>query len=466
MVIGLAITSVVLPLSVIGLWRLYRDVVERTPPEVDSSNMIEAIGTMPVQLNLNISDSLSGIAKVSIGLEQGDRTWPLEESDLRNEAEKKRFISYDLDINPQSLGLTEGYAYLVIHASDRAISHTNIMNKRYRLIVDYTKPYLYTHVLEKEIYPGNASIVLFSVKDTNLISTRVRVGTTFYSSYEARFLGRNFLDLPTWRFALIAPQVGAEFTEKFTLVATDIAGNSSEVTMPITVTKDKSKRATALTWRGVGEQLLESANKFSDESRLGSFLAGDNAVKNTKLAEMMTAAKAHKEEMLSQIALNNTQTPSGSSVFSAPFVLKIAGKPVYGYADTATYLFEDSSITTIKEREVLIQLQNRVPVVAAQAGKIILAQNMTPFGQFVAIDHGYGLVSVYGHLSEIKVSRDDYVDQGMTIGASGTSGIVPYESMSFQLFLCGQPIDPSSWQKEGWMKSLMDEAKVATLIRQ
>jgi len=62
------------------------------------------------------------------------------------------------------------------------------------------------------------------------------------------------------------------------------------------------------------------------------------------------------------------------------------------------------------------------PVSAVNSGTVILAQPLYFEGNCVVIDHGQGLLSLYLHLSELKVKAGDHVDRGTEIGLSGASG--------------------------------------------
>ena len=62
------------------------------------------------------------------------------------------------------------------------------------------------------------------------------------------------------------------------------------------------------------------------------------------------------------------------------------------------------------------------PVSAVNSGTVILAQPLYFEGNCVVIDHGQGLLSLYLHLSELKVKTGDHVERGTEIGLSGASG--------------------------------------------
>lgn len=62
------------------------------------------------------------------------------------------------------------------------------------------------------------------------------------------------------------------------------------------------------------------------------------------------------------------------------------------------------------------------PVAAVANGRVVAARDFFFEGRFVAIDHGYGLMTLYLHLSRIDVQEGDVVMAGQRLGLSGASG--------------------------------------------
>jgi murein DD-endopeptidase MepM/ murein hydrolase activator NlpD len=62
------------------------------------------------------------------------------------------------------------------------------------------------------------------------------------------------------------------------------------------------------------------------------------------------------------------------------------------------------------------------PVSAVNRGTVLLAQPLYFEGNCVVLDHGQGLLTLYLHLSEIKVKAGDQVERGQLIGLSGATG--------------------------------------------
>jgi hypothetical protein len=65
---------------------------------------------------------------------------------------------------------------------------------------------------------------------------------------------------------------------------------------------------------------------------------------------------------------------------------------------------------------------DHAPILAAAAGRVVFAKEMFFEGNAVFIDHGDGLVSMYFHLSDIKVHRGELVRRGQTLGREGSTG--------------------------------------------
>ena len=64
------------------------------------------------------------------------------------------------------------------------------------------------------------------------------------------------------------------------------------------------------------------------------------------------------------------------------------------------------------------------PVHAAQSGRVALAQELFFSGNTVVVDHGLGIYTFYGHLSEIDVKVGDALQSGQVLGKVGATGRV------------------------------------------
>ena len=67
------------------------------------------------------------------------------------------------------------------------------------------------------------------------------------------------------------------------------------------------------------------------------------------------------------------------------------------------------------------------------------------YGNTVVIDHGYGLLSLYGHLSSFAVKAGDAVKRGQTVGHSGASGLAGGDHLHYSMVLQSVQVDPKEW---------------------
>jgi murein DD-endopeptidase MepM/ murein hydrolase activator NlpD len=81
---------------------------------------------------------------------------------------------------------------------------------------------------------------------------------------------------------------------------------------------------------------------------------------------------------------------------------------------------------------------------ATNRGKVILARGLYYEGNCVMLDHGNGFVTLYMHLSEIKVQEGDTVSRGQVLGLSGGTGRVTGPHLHFAARWQGIYVDPST----------------------
>jgi biotin carboxyl carrier protein len=84
------------------------------------------------------------------------------------------------------------------------------------------------------------------------------------------------------------------------------------------------------------------------------------------------------------------------------------------------------------------------PVSAMNDGTVLLARPLYFEGNFVVIDHGQGLLTLYLHLSEFKVKEGDRVKRGQVIGSSGGTGRATGPHLHVAVRWQGTYLDPAS----------------------
>lgn len=105
---------------------------------------------------------------------------------------------------------------------------------------------------------------------------------------------------------------------------------------------------------------------------------------------------------------------------------------------------ETSGIGSTDHMGIDIGAPEGTPVGAAGAGTVTQAGWYGGYGNAVIIDHGNGLESLYGHLSEVLVNVGDLVTKLQTIGLVGSTGNSTGPHLHFGLMQDGAWIDPSA----------------------
>lgn len=85
------------------------------------------------------------------------------------------------------------------------------------------------------------------------------------------------------------------------------------------------------------------------------------------------------------------------------------------------------------------------PVFAVLPGRVEAAGWGYGYGYFVRLRHEDNVVTLYAHLSEVKVERGDWVDQGQEIALSGSTGRSTGPHLHFEVHVNGRPCDPEAW---------------------
>jgi murein DD-endopeptidase MepM/ murein hydrolase activator NlpD len=89
------------------------------------------------------------------------------------------------------------------------------------------------------------------------------------------------------------------------------------------------------------------------------------------------------------------------------------------------------------------------PVRATANGKVASSGWMGGYGRMVEIDHGNGLSTRYGHLSEIHVKVGDVVKIGQVIGAVGSTGRSTGPHLHYETRIDGDAVDPQKFLRAG-----------------
>lgn len=133
--------------------------------------------------------------------------------------------------------------------------------------------------------------------------------------------------------------------------------------------------------------------------------------------------------------------------------LRNQGATKAGFADDRTYKYRSEVVSQQVHLGIDIAGVNNTEILAANHGKVIFVGEIGIYGHVVIIDHGYGLHTLYGHLSRADVSEGDYVRKGDLIAVSGDSGLVFGDHLHFEVRVNGVPVNPIEWFDDVWVKN-------------
>lgn len=85
------------------------------------------------------------------------------------------------------------------------------------------------------------------------------------------------------------------------------------------------------------------------------------------------------------------------------------------------------------------------PILAAYNGTVVAADYTSAMGNYIMIDHGDSLYTVYMHASALYVSKGQEVSKGQTIAAVGSTGRSTGNHLHFSVRLNGNYVDPMSY---------------------
>jgi murein DD-endopeptidase MepM/ murein hydrolase activator NlpD len=85
------------------------------------------------------------------------------------------------------------------------------------------------------------------------------------------------------------------------------------------------------------------------------------------------------------------------------------------------------------------------PIVAGAKGKVTFVGWQHGYGRLVVIDHGGGLTTRYGHLSEFDVEQGQEVGRGEFIGRVGSTGRSTGPHLHYEVRINDEPVDPMQY---------------------
>lgn len=167
-----------------------------------------------------------------------------------------------------------------------------------------------------------------------------------------------------------------------------------------------------------------------------------------KYKEILDAADREEESLRREIQSLTSQSSSNSGTSAAVY----SGGALSWPAPSTTYVTSPYGwrFHPIQKRNKLhtgidIGAGYGASVIAAEGGTVLRAGWNGGYGQYIVIDHGNGLSTLYAHNSTLLVSAGQVVTRGQKIALVGSTGNSTGPHLHFEVLLYGQTQDPMSY---------------------
>ncbi|MDE6759563.1 MAG: peptidoglycan DD-metalloendopeptidase family protein [Lachnospiraceae bacterium] len=177
--------------------------------------------------------------------------------------------------------------------------------------------------------------------------------------------------------------------------------------------------------------------------------------KNAQIAQYKTSIAGQEEEVAKYTkaqaeaeAIIAAAEQSASSSTTSTYTGGIFTWPVPGYNQITSYFGGRNAPVagaSSNHKGIDIACDTGASVVAASSGTVIVATYNYAEGNYVCIDHGGGVVTVYMHNSSLAVSVGETVVAGQTIAYAGSTGVSTGPHCHFGVRVDGTYVDPLAY---------------------
>ena len=339
-------------------------------------------------------------------------------------------VELPLSIDSAALGLREGAATLEIWGRDdywRPLRQRDRVVASIPLTVDLTPPRIEIVASTQYLAPGGVGVVVFRVSDS--ARSDVSVGSVSFPSFGAG--GQD-------RVALVALPYNYAPGTPIKVSAQDDAGNvasrgvAAEI-LPRRFRNDRIEIRDAFLQLKVPELLPQ---RLPSQPLIDGFL-----VINRDL-------RRQAEEAKRGFAAKTADKPLWEGAFVQPRKTKVFSN----FAETRTYIYGGREIDTQVHFGFDLASTKHAPVPAANKGTVAFVGPLTIYGNTVVVDHGWGLMTLYAHLSTIVVKVGDAVEKGQELGRSGDTGLAVGDHLHYEVLVNGISVTPVEFWDAKWIR--------------
>jgi murein DD-endopeptidase MepM/ murein hydrolase activator NlpD len=342
-----------------------------------------------------------------------------------------------VDVGRSSLpDLREGEAVVRVVA-ERAptwLRRPDPVVKELRLPVRLVPPAVSLLSTQNYVMQGGAGVVVYRVGKT-AVRDGVRAGSWFFAG--GPLPGGNEGD----RFALFGVPWDLTDPADLRLEAEDDAGNLARVAfvdrfLPRPPVRDRISLSDDLMERMIPDILRQTPGLTDHGDLLQNYLEVNRDLRRTNGAELVELGRRSVPRFL----------------WTEPFLALRNAKVMSSFADHRTYVYQGREVDQQTHLGFDLAAVAHTPVPAANDGIVLLARYFGIYGNAVVLDHGYGLMSLYGHLSSIDVKEGQEVQRGEILGRTGATGLAGGDHLHFTTLVRGLPVNPTEWWDGHWIR--------------
>lgn len=429
--------------------------LEESPPSLEWHEVPRGLGPESAVINLSASDNASGLDEVIVRLIQNN----IPKEILRRKFGAERILNETIQfkLNSKELELKEGNAELQVLAFDKSL-WSNGARISTTVEVNYLKPQIIPLTPQQNGVLGGAEMVFYKVTGKPPDSHGVLAQGSLYNGFAAAGWSEALNKRGDIYLALYPiPPSFDESKDTMRVTARDNLGNSS--TAPFNY-RIKNRRWASFRTTFSAEAGLRLKEALANYARSEKLIIKESGDIITDVRSHIKALTLHDEGFIGTALSKTSATRSWTEAFITP----VSATPTNSAGDIRTLTIDTTEVLRERSNGVRFPVNQRTPVVASNNGTVKFIGNLGCLGNTVVIDHGFGLATIYAHLSDINVQRGVEVKKGVEIAKTGVSGLASSEEVYFEVRLHGVPVSPNEWWDQSWVTDHLDN-KVNFVVR-
>lgn len=415
--------------------------LESENPSITLDPVPQYIGTSQT-FSLSAQDLKSGIRKIWVALlKDGKETLILEKEFpslgfLRNGT--TNMTSFSFEIVPRKLGISDGKAILRLAIRDFSWRNRFKGNKLYEeieLYIDTKPPKIDILTRQHNVNQGGAGLVIYKIPNEN-VSSGVTVGKNFFPGFSGHFKDKEIY------LAFFALEHDQPVQTEVFVTANDKAGNTAKAGFHYLLKRKKFRKDTLnisdnfLNWKMPEFDVDHIENLPDTASNKDKFLVVNRKMRQANMRTLHTVSDTSEKTIYWEGAFLRLPSSANRARF----------------ADHRQYIHNGKKIDDQYHMGIDLASVAQSQVPAANRGRIVMKANIGIFGNTIIIDHGFGLFSMYSHLTSMDVEKQQIVSKGDIIGRTGNTGLAGGDHLHYGMFIHTSFINPLEWWDAMWIK--------------